>query len=168
MSTATLRVVAAVFGFLVLPLVVRTFEIPSVESVQTGDRTLAMEENTKLRRESTKRPNNALPPTEVAVRTAASQGACNFCHSQNNLADDSRHEFEVSRHLQDMARSTGVSGKSHLVAAGLTCDTCHDGLRMPAQYGTDIRLPRPTWSLETKSGRISAIRAVSTWITSTC
>lgn len=61
----------------------------------------------------------------------APQAGCAFCHSLNNMADDSVYTKTVSRRMLQMVMATNVGWKSHVGAVGVTCQTCHRGRAIP-------------------------------------
>ncbi len=57
---------------------------------------------------------------------------CSYCHSAVNMADDKVYTKNISRHMLEMTRYINTNWKSHVGAAGVTCNTCHRGNGVPA------------------------------------
>jgi photosynthetic reaction center cytochrome c subunit len=57
---------------------------------------------------------------------------CNYCHNPDNLAEDSKYTKVVSRRMLQMTRRINADWKTHVVATGVTCYTCHRGQPVPA------------------------------------
>ncbi len=167
MSTFALRIIAGIAGLLFFILVVRTFEVPPVDSTQIGYRGLGMEEVTNPRLERAKiaanRPPEVSPPVEKANKPASAvytnvkvlgdvdaneflrlmtdmtawmappEEGCNYCHNPDNLADESKYTFKVSRRMLEMTRHINGNWKTHVQTTGVTCYTCHRGQPVPQQ-----------------------------------
>ncbi|MCQ8277512.1 photosynthetic reaction center cytochrome PufC [Acetobacteraceae bacterium KSS8] len=69
---------------------------------------------------------------------------CAFCHSLNNMADDSSYNKIVARRMLQMTADINRDWKAHVGEGGVTCQTCHRGETIPsgawfvqpAPYGT--------------------------------
>jgi photosynthetic reaction center cytochrome c subunit len=167
MTPFTIRMVAAIAGFLFFLLVVRTFEVPPVDSTQIGFRGLGMEEVNNPRSERAKIAANRMPEasppvekankpasavytnvkvlgnvdaneflrlmTDMATWVAPPAESCNYCHNPDNLADESKYQYKVSRRMLEMTRAINGSWKSHVQTTGVTCYTCHRGQPVPPQ-----------------------------------
>ena len=57
---------------------------------------------------------------------------CAYCHSAVNMADDKIYEKTIARHMIEMTRYINTNWRSHVGAAGVTCNTCHRGQGAPA------------------------------------
>lgn len=57
---------------------------------------------------------------------------CSYCHSAVNMADDKIYEKSIARHMIEMTRYINTNWRSHVGAAGVTCNTCHRGHGAPA------------------------------------
>jgi photosynthetic reaction center cytochrome c subunit len=73
---------------------------------------------------------------QMAAMTAwvAPDQGCAYCHNLQNLADDSLYTKVVSRRMLEMTQQVNSQWKTHVVATGVTCYTCHRGNNIP----TDI------------------------------
>ncbi len=59
--------------------------------------------------------------------------ACNYCHVEGNMADDSKYTKLVARRMIQMTQSVNANWSSHVQQTGVTCYTCHRGQPVP-QY----------------------------------
>jgi photosynthetic reaction center cytochrome c subunit len=71
----------------------------------------------------------------------APQQGCTFCHVVTDFADDSLYPKVVSRRMLQMTQHINADWKSHVVATGVTCYTCHRGNNVPANIW--FRSPEP-------------------------
>lgn len=62
----------------------------------------------------------------------APQAGCAFCHSLNNMADDSVYTKTVARRMLQMVMALNTKWQVHVGAEGVTCQTCHRGNAIPA------------------------------------
>ncbi len=62
---------------------------------------------------------------------------CNYCHTPNNLADDSLYTKKVARRMLEMTRHVNNDWTSHVKDTGVTCYTCHRGQPVPSQAWFD-------------------------------
>ncbi len=62
---------------------------------------------------------------------APTQG-CAYCHDVNNMASDALYTKVVSRRMIQMVQHINADWKTHVVATGVTCYTCHRGQPVPA------------------------------------
>jgi photosynthetic reaction center cytochrome c subunit len=69
--------------------------------------------------------------TAITEWVSPEQG-CNYCHVEENLADDSPYTKRVSRRMLQMVAHTNDNWQKHVVATGVTCYTCHRGQPVPA------------------------------------
>ncbi len=58
---------------------------------------------------------------------------CTYCHTEDNLADDSKYQKVVSRRMLQMTRHINTDWTNHVAQTGVTCYTCHRGQNIPAQ-----------------------------------
>ncbi len=59
---------------------------------------------------------------------------CAYCHSDENLADDTKYTKVVARRMLQMTKSINTEwGQSHAQPTGVTCYTCHRGQPVPAE-----------------------------------
>ncbi|WP_395703233.1 photosynthetic reaction center cytochrome PufC [Aquabacterium sp.] len=63
----------------------------------------------------------------------APQQGCTYCHSTENLADDSKYTKVVARRMLEMTRHVNADWKAHVAGTGVTCYTCHRGQPVPSQ-----------------------------------
>lgn len=61
---------------------------------------------------------------------------CTYCHSDENLADDSKYTKIVSRRMLQMTAHINASWQPHVAQTGVTCYTCHRGQAVPANIWT--------------------------------
>jgi photosynthetic reaction center cytochrome c subunit len=66
---------------------------------------------------------------------------CAYCHNLANLAEDSKYTKIVARRMLQMTRHINSDWKSHVVATGVTCYTCHRGQPVPA-YAWTVPVPQ--------------------------
>lgn len=71
--------------------------------------------------------------TDMTTWVAPPEQGCNYCHNPDNLADESKYTFKVSRRMLEMTRHINGNWKTHVQTAGVTCYTCHRGQQVPAQ-----------------------------------
>jgi len=57
---------------------------------------------------------------------------CNYCHKEDDLADDSLYTKIVSRRMLQMTAAINETWKPHVGETGVTCYTCHRGQPVPA------------------------------------
>ena len=57
---------------------------------------------------------------------------CNYCHNEENLADDSVYTKVVARKMLQMTANINSQWKPHVAETGVTCYTCHRGQPVPA------------------------------------
>jgi photosynthetic reaction center cytochrome c subunit len=57
---------------------------------------------------------------------------CAYCHNVNNMADDGLYTKVVARRMIQMVQAINADWKTHVVATGVTCYTCHRGNPVPA------------------------------------
>jgi len=57
---------------------------------------------------------------------------CAYCHDLQNFADDKMYTKVVSRRMLEMTRHINTNWKTHVVATGVTCYTCHRGQPVPS------------------------------------
>lgn len=62
----------------------------------------------------------------------APQAGCAFCHSLNNMAEDTVYNKIVARRMLQMVASINKSWKVHVGDGGVTCQTCHRGQAIPS------------------------------------
>ena len=59
---------------------------------------------------------------------------CAYCHSDENLADDTKYTKVVARRMLQMTKTINTEwGQSHAQPTGVTCYTCHRGQPVPAE-----------------------------------
>lgn len=56
---------------------------------------------------------------------------CNYCHNEENLADDSVYTKVVARKMLQMTANINSQWKPHVADTGVTCYTCHRGQPVP-------------------------------------
>ncbi len=56
---------------------------------------------------------------------------CNYCHNPDDLADDSKYTYQVSRRMFQMTRHINANWETHVAETGVTCYTCHRGNAVP-------------------------------------
>jgi photosynthetic reaction center cytochrome c subunit len=62
----------------------------------------------------------------------APQQGCIYCHAEGDLASDAKYTKVVARRMLQMTRQINSQWKTHVVATGVTCYTCHRGQPVPA------------------------------------
>ncbi len=62
----------------------------------------------------------------------APQAGCAFCHSLNNMAEDTVYNKIVARRMLQMVAAINKNWKVHVGDGGVTCQTCHRGQAIPA------------------------------------
>ena len=77
---------------------------------------------------------------------------CSYCHSAVNMAEDKVYTKNISRHMLEMTRYINTNWKSHVGAAGVTCNTCHRGQGVPANV----------WFIAPPPGGVSRIAETDT------
>ncbi|MCU0837590.1 MAG: photosynthetic reaction center cytochrome PufC [Rhodospirillales bacterium] len=70
--------------------------------------------------------------TAITEWVSPEQG-CNYCHVEENLADDSPYTKRVSRRMLQMTAHTNLNWQKHVAQTGVTCYTCHRGQPVPAE-----------------------------------
>jgi photosynthetic reaction center cytochrome c subunit len=78
---------------------------------------------------------------DMTTWVAPPEEACNYCHNPDNLADDSKYQFKVSRRMLEMTRHINASWKTHVVDTGVTCYACHRGQPVPPAVWFDSPAP---------------------------
>ncbi len=68
----------------------------------------------------------------ITAWVAPEQG-CNYCHIGDNLASDAIYTKVVARRMLQMTQQINSEWKTHVVATGVNCYTCHRGKPIPAQ-----------------------------------
>jgi photosynthetic reaction center cytochrome c subunit len=76
--------------------------------------------------------NQFLRLMAAMTQWVAPQAGCAFCHSLNNMADDSAYTKIIARRMLQMTNAINVNWKSHVGNTGVTCQTCHRGNAIPA------------------------------------
>ncbi len=56
---------------------------------------------------------------------------CAYCHDVNDMASDKLYTKVVSRRMLQMVQHINADWKTHVVATGVTCYTCHRGQPVP-------------------------------------
>jgi photosynthetic reaction center cytochrome c subunit len=77
--------------------------------------------------------NEFLRDMSAITEWVSPQQSCNYCHNQDNLADDSLYTKVVARRMIQMVQYINSHWKSHVGATGVTCYTCHRGNPVPSQ-----------------------------------
>ena len=73
--------------------------------------------------------------TSITEWVAPEEG-CTYCHSDENLADDSKYTKIVARRMLQMTAHINASWQPHVAQTGVTCYTCHRGKAVPANVWT--------------------------------
>ncbi|MCU0884337.1 MAG: photosynthetic reaction center cytochrome PufC [Beijerinckiaceae bacterium] len=58
---------------------------------------------------------------------------CSYCHNLNNMADESKYQYQTARRMIQMTREINSNWTNHVGATGVSCYTCHRGNPIPAQ-----------------------------------
>jgi photosynthetic reaction center cytochrome c subunit len=72
---------------------------------------------------------------------------CSYCHNLENMADESKYQYQTARRMIQMTREINTKWASHVGATGVSCYTCHRGAPIPANTwfaGAGGRLPSDT------------------------
>jgi len=69
--------------------------------------------------------------TAITAWVSPTEG-CAYCHDLQNFADDKLYTKVVSRRMLEMTRHINTDWKTHVVATGVTCFTCHRGQPVPS------------------------------------
>jgi len=69
--------------------------------------------------------------TAMTAWVSPTQG-CAYCHDLQNFADDKLYTKVVARRMLQMTRHINSDWKTHVVATGVTCYTCHRGQPVPS------------------------------------
>jgi photosynthetic reaction center cytochrome c subunit len=69
--------------------------------------------------------------TAITAWVSPTEG-CAYCHDLQNFADDKPYTKVVSRRMLEMTRHINTDWKTHVVATGVTCFTCHRGQPVPS------------------------------------
>lgn len=80
---------------------------------------------------------------DMTAWVAPPDEGCNFCHNPDNLADESKYTFKVSRRMLEMTRHINGSWKAHVAETGVTCYTCHRGQAVPANVWYQPKQSQP-------------------------
>ena len=67
----------------------------------------------------------------LAAWVAPKDQSCSYCHSVENMADDSLYTKRVARVMLKMTRHINKEWQPHVGAVGVTCYTCHRGQPVP-------------------------------------
>ncbi len=57
---------------------------------------------------------------------------CSYCHNLNNMADESKYQYQTARRMLQMTRHINANWSHHVGQTGVTCYTCHRGQPIPA------------------------------------
>jgi len=76
------------------------------------------------------------------ARWVAPAQSCAYCHNLENLADDSKYTYKVSRRMLQMTRYINGEWSQHVSPAGVTCYTCHGGQPVPKNIWFDPVAPK--------------------------
>ena len=58
---------------------------------------------------------------------------CNYCHNEENLADDNVYTKIVARRMFEMTKHINKDWSNHVGETGVTCYTCHRGQPVPPE-----------------------------------
>jgi photosynthetic reaction center cytochrome c subunit len=84
--------------------------------------------------------------TAITAWVAPEQG-CTYCHSEENLADDSKYTKIVARRMLQMTAHINGSWQPHVAQTGVTCYTCHRGMPVPAnKWYAEPKQPGPIFA----------------------
>lgn len=100
-----------------------------------GDRATAIYQNVQVLTDLSAEQFNRVM-LSITEWVAPEQG-CAYCHSTENLADDSLYTKKVARRMLQMTRHTNGDWKQHVASTGVTCYTCHRGQPVPSNIWFD-------------------------------
>jgi len=89
--------------------------------------------------------NELLRLMSAMTNWVAPKAGCAFCHSVNNMADDSVYTKQIARRMIQMTRAINGDWREHVGSGGVTCGTCHRGHGIPAGAWTSA--PEPSAGL---------------------
>ncbi|MGB7206351.1 MAG: photosynthetic reaction center cytochrome PufC, partial [Anderseniella sp.] len=94
----------------------------------------------------------------------APEAGCTYCHSENNLAEDTKYTKIVARRMLQMTKTINADwGQSHAQPTGVTCYTCHRGQPVPAEtWSINPGLPEYGGIAASKMGQNLASKEVGT------
>jgi photosynthetic reaction center cytochrome c subunit len=81
--------------------------------------------------------NEYLRLMSAITNWVAPQQGCTYCHSAENLADDTVYTKIVARRMLQMTQHINADWKHHVGGTGVTCYTCHRANPVPANIWFD-------------------------------
>ncbi len=100
-----------------------------------GDKATAIYQNVQVLTDLSAEQFNRVM-LSITQWVAPDQG-CAYCHSTENLADDSLYTKKVARRMLQMTRHINQDWKQHVANTGVTCYTCHRGQPVPTNIWFD-------------------------------
>eukprot|EP01037_Dinobryon_pediforme_P027872 gene27872-30922_t len=100
-----------------------------------GDRATAIYQNVQVLTDLSAEQFNRV--MLAMTQWVAPEQGCAYCHSTENLADDSLYTKKVARRMLQMTRHINQDWQPHVAATGVTCYTCHRGQPVPANIWFD-------------------------------